>query len=51
MTDYIGDLQSTSDAIHTALTMSEEDKKSNWEKLFAVRFFLIRGWGKKLILG
>lgn len=36
-----GDLQSTADAIHTALTMTEEAKKSNWEKLFAVswRFY------------
>jgi trehalose 6-phosphate synthase len=38
---FSGDLQSTADAIHTALTMTEEAKKSNWEKLFAVswRFY------------
>lgn len=30
------DVQSTADAIHVALTMGSEQRKSNWEKLFNV---------------
>jgi trehalose 6-phosphate synthase len=32
----LGDVQSTADAIHTALTTSEETRHTNWQKLFNV---------------
>lgn len=31
-----GDVQSTADAIHVALTLSAEQRQSNWEKLYNV---------------
>ena len=40
--DGTGDLQSTADAIHTALTMTEEQKETAWQKLFAVGFIAHR---------
>ena len=39
------DVQSTADAIHTALTMSEEQKKNNWQKLFSVSRSFLRSEG------
>jgi trehalose 6-phosphate synthase len=35
-TDFAGDVQSTADAIHAAVEMSPEQRKSNWEKLYKV---------------
>ncbi|KAL7420149.1 Trehalose-6-P synthase/phosphatase complex synthase subunit [Cryptotrichosporon argae] len=40
------DVQSTADAIHAALTMSGEQRKSNWEKLYNyVKKFTAEAWG------
>lgn len=34
--EVVGDVQSTADAINTALTMTPDLRKSNWQKLYAV---------------
>lgn len=38
-TNNVGDVQSTADAIHAALTLPAAQRESNWEKLFAVSGF------------
>ncbi|ORY30809.1 alpha,alpha-trehalose-phosphate synthase [Naematelia encephala] len=44
------DVQRTADAIHTALTMSQETRKSNWEKLFSyVSKYTAEAWGVSFV--
>lgn len=44
------DVQSTADAIHAALTMSPEQRKSNWQKLFAyVSKYTAEAWGVSFV--
>lgn len=44
------DLQSTADAIHTALTMTEEQKETAWQKLFAyVSKYTAEAWGVSFV--
>lgn len=47
---FLGDVQSTADAIYQALTLSPQQRKSNWQKLFNyVSKYTAEAWGVSFV--